>query len=296
MIEHEERAIPESERQMPVKFHFLFGEHGTSLDAAKFSEEFKRADIVAIEGVGWDDKHKAEIEGISEGKPMGVDSDFDSYQREELSVLFNSKKPILLIDVPAGDPLIAELVKSVIHEDEAQNDFEQGRFARSMQLYERYLIEHGEVEAKREQYVETQLVQLVQKEISENPKLQGIVNEKGFLDVAVSFGAAHTSLYHDLKNTGADADQKFGEQPFIFGFYAEALRRARLGLEIPDDLVAKALCEAVMQNHPLTAGKDTIIYREIIAKATTEEIKQFSMRLGRGENFDDLFETKTQAS
>jgi hypothetical protein len=122
-----------------------------------------------------------------------------------------------------------------------------------------------------------QLEPAIEKLLKENPNLR----QKSQLNVLMTLGTFHTGFFKLLRKKGTSVSREFSEMPYTFSFFNEAVRRARFGMEVSDELVAKALLEKFLLDRfgweiwQLTnlSYKTYLFVRILASQFTFDEIK-----------------------
>jgi len=100
----------------------------------------------------------------------------------------------------------------------------------------------------------------------------------------MTFGGAHTGLYHYLKGDNLKVQIGFIEKPYVYGYSTEISRRVLFGKEVPDALVCRAALSTVIENLlkmskiNLRKTPSTVLKkfsRECVGSFTDEEVINF---------------------
>jgi hypothetical protein len=288
--------IPKNENDLekqeypPIKLNFLYSGHEKSSEAMGFAHEIMKADIYITEAVGADESDRATLQKISDGVEPPIPST-DPFRNAELNILSFSKKPVLCVDIPRGHHLIEQFKKALEKEDKAATLFQNGSHKEGTDLFRESLIEHSAIQLEREQYIQSEIPKQVRQLLDKRPDIKEILSKKGFLDVTFSMGAGHTLMYSELKNSGADVKSSFSENPLIFDYYSEALRRIMRGMGVSDEVLVKALFERVIEINGIHI-ENIPRWRAYMKKFTIDEIEQLSKDLADGKITQDFFNKK----
>lgn len=278
-----EKALP------PLSIDIFYAPHCTSEDLKDFENRLRSSDIYIPEQCGWDEKVVDLMNKISHGE---IEEDFfrkateiegphdpDSFAKQELQVLYKSGKPITVIDVPAGHPIArryGELYAALEHE----RFLTSGRsFESALKEFKAIHREFSKLDKEREVYMLSQFKPKI-RELIENRK-ELFQKKKNVIRVLLSLGSSHTALYHAFKRGGENVSRSFPSKPYSFTFISEFIRRGQFGLEINNELAARALLQRYFYRyfsgdlHELTADSSKIIFliRKIISPFDFHEIR-----------------------
>lgn len=229
-----------------ISFNFFFSAHSTSKDYEGLEKAFGKSDIYIPESFLWKPETPEIYKKVSQGEmtPEAASKEFliGPKRRRELEIIYNSKKPILLADIPFSDE--TELLKAIEEDrlfDEAGNYFISGELEKSIQTYRLYINSRSESNRRREEKIKENLQYQIKEFIKENPLYQ----KKEKLKVLVRLGAVHTNLYKELKKESKKSKQfqfsrEFSQLPIVFARGEEMQRKNLLG---NDELVARAMVE-----------------------------------------------------
>lgn len=223
----------------PFSVDIYYSAHASAEDVKDLAKKFSEADIYIPEQMhskGTLDTYQKVSDGIMEpveaAKKMFGDSIQYGYALERLKIIYDSHKPINMVDLPIDHELIEEY-KELDHRPNLKN------FEEDLKKTEIYLQKAAEFEKKREEYMLSQLEPAIRESIENHPGLQ----DKKQLKVLLSLGAYHTGLFHDMKQKGYSVEREFGELPVSFGYAGEAMRKHSFDKKVDDDLVAKSMLE-----------------------------------------------------
>ena len=223
-----------------ISIEFHFSAHGTAEDLAHLVEMIHQADVYVPEAQGWSPKDKLELEAISRGELTPVQAGFKGKRLPEMEALYNSKKPILLIDTPKGHHTEKRYEESRTVADRAVNLFETGKFEQALLQAKRYAEARHYLLNQRDDHLRVQLQYQLQNLTGNFPQLR----EKPEIKVLVFLGAAHQAVYEMMERAGKyGVTAEFaGEQ--VFPTYIEIVRMRKEGeKKIPDIMYAKAVLE-----------------------------------------------------
>jgi hypothetical protein len=277
-----------------VSIEFIYALHRTARDMQKLRERIAGADIVTLEGSGWEKDQLKAWRDLSEGTvtpaqvfqkfEMSAASEEDRKWLEEYNIIYNSHKAIDTIDVPYGHPLsraIDDHLGTPIF-------FYDGDFEKALGSMRGYTKNWADIQKKRETYMLSRLKEVI--------KERALPDQKRELKIAI--GGVHTGMWHTLKSEGADARAEFSSMPFIFNNQDELLRRYLFGKSVDNELVASALLENIFLNQfgwPPTEDtqKAMLFFRKLVSQFTVSEIKETFEKL-RDRKFDERSKVWTE--
>jgi hypothetical protein len=104
----------------------------------------------------------------------------------------------------------------------------------------------GPIVRQREEYMLSMLVGGLVETVAEHPKLR----ERENVRALVTLGGNHTHVYHRLKHQHpkpAKARREFGRRPVIYSPHVSCLGAGQFGVEVTQDMTAKAYAELIAQ-------------------------------------------------
>lgn len=289
-----QREHPE-QKQPKIKIHIFFGTHGNEEDAEKLRGPIAKADIYIPERVGWSPNSMYAMEDVAQGRVdpdtvlrlQGKNSRQLTYGfvKRELEILYNSQKPVLIIDVPNENGINKKLTDIVFGEGNSLHAHNQPHFARVIKLMRESLKSFADTNISREDYMLVQLKRGIERILKENPHLE----QKNVVQALMFLGAAHTRVYHAMKRGGQGVTREFSSLPFVYDNYTEAFRRMMLGKEVSKELVA----------HVLLQQLTTTLLRGYLLSITSdnEKITRFLRAVGDKFAYDEIkniFESKRE--
>lgn len=282
-------GIEQKEEEPKIFYHFLYGSHITAEDFKKFKSVFAQCDIYVPEALAfdWASNDLAFLKNISEGSPNQQDLEkmekeikSNSAQGAVFSAIYNSKKPILFVDIAETDELVKKNEKNAEVGDNAINFFRNGDFKEAIKQIRLFVSNNAEFELAREEKIKENLKNKIQEFIKEHPERA----EKDELKVLITLGSYHTHLYQDIKRDGLTVFREFNELPDIFSSLDEAERRLIFKKEIDDEFLAHGLIEEILLDYldPLTSDSNKLIsvLRKISSRLDLETIKKISEKIG----------------
>lgn len=291
----------EQERWPELSFKFLFSAHGSGKETRKFEKLFERADVYAPEFIGLDAEDKVEIRKLSDGKvsleeflekftskykKYGAKKTFSTgrFFYEILKSLAGSKKPLMFIDMPNES---MENLANLEKLNDTVKQFEKGEFEQSVINLRKILQDLVDKNIiGREKFI----IESLKENAGELFTVYPEVASKKRLQILITFGSMHTTLYRDMKKAfpGADISREFNFMPYIYSTFHEAARRLMFGKPLDEETLAKSilgliLAVRVLQKlQPNNYEAAAIAERKIVSKLTIAEIKTISQRMGSG--------------
>ena len=286
-----EQKIEKLEKEPKISYHILYGPHVTSKDFEKLEEAFKKADVYIPEKLGYITDTLEYYNKLSQGelnpkemaKEFGIDS--GSHTLKQYQVIYNSKKPILFVDVPdVNQELMEECERNDDLNTESFKLFTQGMYDSAIEKMRKCVINDANFELKREELIKKNLKGRIAELIEDNPQLE----KKDKIRALLTLGALHTRIYHDLKKEGLSAFWEFARLPFSMDSTAEAIRRGMFskGKKPNEILLARGIVEPFLYNYYLDqkitddTSKVLMISRKIASKLNLKDIKKISERIG----------------
>lgn len=277
------------EKEPKISYHILYNPHATPKDLEKFPELFKEADIYIPETEGHDARMHNLLNMLSQGKcgPREVASRTwvreGSPQYKIYETIYNSKKPILFVDVPFDNELIKVSDRIDDLGRESLDLFRAGEFKPALKKIHKYIMDEADHELKREAIMKKNLKEKIGRFVKEYPELKSRDEIKALL----TLGAAHTRLYQDLKKENIPISREFSRQPFVFNHLLEALRRIMFAKNKKPDktMLARGIVDTFLGSYYLgSITKDTskvlAVSYKISSKLGLKDIKKISERMG----------------
>lgn len=302
--------VPEQGPTEPkISITIAFSYHRTAEDARWVAPLLKEADVFIPEGLRWDEKYLKIHQRVSSGllKPEQLAADpriegLDSFTLERLKMLFDSRKPVLFVDLPEGHPILQrEAVPTPSRNGIAQVESPPARSLEPYEQFEDFLaalvrdfLAIGKVRKDREDYILSQLNPAISKLWKQHPRLR----RQSELKVLLHIGSGHTLICSFLRRSGVGVVRKFDRLPVVFSYGLEILREAALNKEIDNDLAARAFLE--MEDRQALSLNDItsdiqarkILRRLILSQFSFEDAREIFGGMKRGQSFKDLFAAK----
>lgn len=280
-----------------ISMNFFYGPHENATDVEAFKEKLLECDIFIPEQVGWDAKSLELLRDVSRGaitqeqfnNLKAINKEFNA---AVLDLLYNSKKPIVFVDIPKEHKLTKELDR--LYQD-FKVKFPQTSFDEMVTFMENFLRKDDVINRQREDYMLIRMKSAIQTTIKEFPALQ----RRPSINILLTLGELHTRLYHILDKTALQTQREFKEMPVTFSIDSEVLRRYRFKREVDRDLLVKATFEYVIGDEverrisTVTSNLEKLhgFLRKIIEQFSEEEMRELGNNF-RKPIFSSLFLTK----
>ncbi len=270
------------EAEPKITVDFFFSGHNTAEDVSRLPEALKNADVYVPELAGWTKKTEQAINQVSQGKGR-LETQPGSIQEIEDSSLYNTKIPVVFIDIPKGHSLIKKIQDSVTKSKDAAIDFSYGNFDEAMEIEKKATTDMALAMKEREEFIADKL----KKELKTLTKKFPQLKNKADIRVLVQLGTAHTTVYRKLKPELESSKITLGQSPSVFGTSGEILRRLIKNPQdtINDDLYAKGMLENLISdffilNITSNTNKINWVSRKLVANLSTDQIRSFSKYMG----------------
>lgn len=269
--------------------------HRSAEDTKGLEEQFQKCDIYFPETFGWSPKYLNALRKLSDGQITpemalqeygGKDQFFYARDKDFFKIIYNSKKPIAFLDIPEGHPLVGRQ-----EENKVPNIHFGHNFVQELDPIRRYVEKFAGIEKERETYMVKQLQPQIQELLKTHPKLR----EKQEINVLISIGIAHASLYFNLRENYRTT-VKFGKEPLAFRYTEEAFSKNMSNEFLDDDLVARVATELTLfkGNKNLFYTNDSIndakSMRRLISKLNFDQIKNMFERARNVNEWESMFE------
>lgn len=293
MSERQSVEVPQpehKEHEPKINYHFLYSAHRTAEDFSNLEEAFKKADIYVPEVVGWTMQDQEDYQAVSDGEmlPEQFGHDVAGHRLQALRVMHDSKKPILLADLHLTDEITDEYKDIRNQGERALTAFTRGEFFESLKLLRVYVERSAKLQLKRENKIKENLDKRIKWFLEENPEYS---NNKE-LNVLIKLGSAHTTLYHKLKGEGRSVSREFKEQPEIYTFLNELVRKQLFNKTIDNELLARGIFDnfLIPNFYPITNNSNKAIWvsRKITSRLSLRDIKEISEKAGKNKGKIDI--------
>lgn len=281
-----------------ISVNIFYAPHESARDMEGLKKEFATCDIYMPEAHGWTETTLDILKRLSSGEmsPSEVAPDEDPVKQKKQrmidEMIFNSHKPIALIDVPDNHQIILD-EEDRRSQNNGKKIFHYGNFDQTLESL-RDVLKSESLDRERETYMLSQLKPQVEAILKEHPELK----DKQEIQVLLSLGADHTSIYHSLKEENIQVTRVFSENPFVYPFGLEVERRNVFGRPIENELVGQALTEILLwrafRPHledlaEQDTQKVTVFTRKLISVFSSDEIKNMFEGASKFEEWPALF-------
>lgn len=291
-----ESTVPKEVELPHLNVHILYAPHSTGTHWQGFEEKLASADIYIPELYGWTEENLNLLRSVSSGEitpnealPQLLHGEGDpmrGMKERQLQGLFNTHKPVTLIDVDENHPVV-----SYDNLLEVQGIVWKPKFTDTLDEVRRVVGEEARMIQERENAMLANLKPRVADVIAQHPELA----DKKDLTIFLTLGSNHTRVGHLLKDIeGVTASCSFGEDKRLAANAREvAQRRLMFGKEIDDTLAARVLLDDALRHGTLAyeleqASGDGLLVEEAIGVITSrfsrdeiEALFKRSMKMAR---------------
>lgn len=235
----------QKEKKLPkISLDIFYGTHNSTSDALAFKSHFAKADIFIPEGIGWSKKSLEAMRRVASGdsEVLARIGHVNNFSKAQLEMLYGSGKPVMLVDIPEGHPLLAEYFKMRDRSHDLADELWSSHKPLEMIIDQTRVNfrQQAELEKEREQYMLDNIEPQLCSALKKYPDLQ----KKKVLRPLMFLGAAHTGIYQSLSRGGVSVKRNFAEHPVSFPYAVEAIKKIYFGTEEPtDELVARSILE-----------------------------------------------------
>ncbi|MEK7580265.1 MAG: hypothetical protein AAB465_01460, partial [Patescibacteria group bacterium] len=250
-------------------------------DIESIEDLFEEADIYVPEAYAWTTEQKKYLEDLSQKKTK-----IHNYQNSALiylsSLIYNSKKPIIIADISEEDKEIINLNDAADEAGEQALDlFAKGKFSEAIQKARLYVVNSAKADLLREEEIKKNLEKEIKKILDNNPDYR----HKKELKILISLGSIHTHLYKDLKSKNINISRSFSQFPQIYLSIDEAIRKLAFGQECDDELLARSFIEDFLSESLKKLTKDTNkldrLTRKLSSQLNISDIREISENSGK---------------
>jgi hypothetical protein len=216
-----QRVIEEIQSIQPeVVFDVYYGSHHTFDQGKRLSNRITKSDLVIPEYGGWSPKLSQDFNAISQGQIIDVHH-LPLFYRGLLSALHKTNKPVKFIDYPTGSKKFEELYEAAKWLSHLEN---------IPYIGEGYVQKFAKVNDQKEEDVIAEIPGALLEFINENPELiKGKEEKNEPLKVLLFLGAAHTRIFHALKEASPKSTRTFDEKPLQFTPFETQVREVLFG-------------------------------------------------------------------
>lgn len=137
-----------------ISVNIFYSPHGTDKDFEGLDEQFRKSDIYIPEAFGWSPAYLGLLRAISAGKVspevvlkgLRINKNSEYYARDKklYELIYNSQKPIALVDLPENYPLIGRNESHRIPDINFRSDFDS-----TLESFRKNFKEWADVEVER---------------------------------------------------------------------------------------------------------------------------------------------------
>lgn len=273
------RKMLESKDLPPISIEILYAPHETAEDWKGFREALKRADVCVVECSGWSESYLKSLQNLSRGNlftylkkklERKVRGDYDDREKILIEEIYNSKKPVIIIDLPEGHPLVANRPPIEI--------ILQGTFEDMLGQLRAKLKQRAEYQRQREDYMIASLKTKLTELLEEFPELKG----KSKIRLLITIGGIHVNLFASIKERiTPNVERSYGNKPAGYDSSAKALMRYMLNREVSDELIARTLLghltdlQFYARNLTMNNHKAALFENKLVSFFSVSDIKNF---------------------
>ena len=273
-----------------IEVDFDLGLHVSKGDALRRRDKIRKADIILLEGAGWDHEVRDVLQKVSRNTMSHVAAvrqladriEGDDFIPELLRIMKKGKVFVHPFDIPNTHPafledfmagnLIAQLRKMF-------NRVPRLSFDDAFKAFDLYFRQDAQYHVVRENYAADTFPTLIKQALLEVPALQ---KKKDNIQVLVIWGSLHTSLEEKVKQRHPELTTSLSVTPMpqIFSLAEEYSRWVAIGMEVPSEVSKGAFYESLSlmlfncdpQIFNTEAG--TYLLRVAVASISTEEWRE----------------------
>ena len=247
--------IEQSERRAGprIEVEVFHSYHHTAEDVRGLPDFMRRIGIYVPEVVGWTPQKVDELNMISRGrvdkKVIRTTSHISEAQRAEHLALYGTKKPVTLVDLPAGYEAreneittrfnsLTLLARQIIHSP--QEGFRLD-FDSIMKSAQGMLTRKSDANLQRENHIIEAFEPAIIEVIDTHPQLQ----RKDTVTVGLQLGVYHTRVSGEL-GRNFPVRRTFAKKPVIFTPVDQAERTILAGKPLDQTVLAKAVLTSIL--------------------------------------------------
>ena len=277
-----------------VTIDVFYNKHRGAEETKGMEDQFQKADIYIPEVFGWTPEYLNDLRKLSNGdatpdevlQKMGEKNPhYYSRDKNLFNLIYNSKKPITVIDIPEGHPL-----------DDREREIKFPKiqfgsgFGQPLDSVREYIKKSSVMEKEREAYMFGQFEPKIQELINTHPELA----RRQQINALLSIGGAHMLLSNKLKNE-YQITKEFSAAPRIFLYKEEAMIRYMFGKPVDDELVARIVAEQLLSiaHNKLFVTDDSIgdvkSVRKLVSRFSFNDMKNMFERARDLDEWADSF-------
>ncbi|OGD83237.1 hypothetical protein A2165_00685 [Candidatus Curtissbacteria bacterium RBG_13_40_7] len=272
-----------------LDINIFYSRHVVGEDIKDLGRAFSECDLFIPETFKWHPASLQQFRELAAGEisPEQAASEgkfsFPSHDWAQNRLIYNSNKPIAIIDVPWDHPIVARAEEVKKNKQSAHDNLGKFDFMDSITAHKKALEMRALVETDREEYMVANLGEAVKDAVKNYSQLRG----KRRLKVLIEMGSFHTTVFRSLKNLGHMTTKEFSDSPVVYDLQDEVLRRYRFKRQVDDTLIARMIFgelvweilylfnkkRRLMLKKPATDKKLTIFVRAAASRFNFDEIK-----------------------
>ena len=274
--------------------NIFYSPHRSSEDMDGLADQFQKCDIYFPETFGWSPEYLDTLRKLSNGQvtpKMALQEYADTnpfiYARDKslFNIIYKSKKPIAFLDIPNSHSLVKLEKENKVPEIHFGSNFVQ-----VLDSVREYIKKAADIQRDRETYMLHQL----RPQIQELLKTHQTLREKQELNILISIGIAHTSLYRYLRKD-YQTMVKFGKKPMAARYGEEALSKHMFNENLDDDLIVRIVAEWTLSKghkklfYTNDSLKDAMRVRGLISRFSFDELKEMFEGAHDSNEWTDMF-------
>lgn len=287
------------EKTKKLNIDFFLAPHGEAQDISHLAEHFSQADVLVLESLHYSQQIEDIHNMVSRGEVSPEQLQADPLTTEILKIIFNTKKPVLLVDIPSGSPEDAKINEFDSDRKQARKEgnklFYDGKFDESL---EKRKTQVG-VEFQEKEFRESYILNALQTKIESFKKAHPEIENPDDLKILAHYGRAHLSLFRKAQQAGLAEVRHMNSRVSVLLSEDEILNRKFLGKEADNYLYARIILEnfvfLAMQKKPnLNNDQANWLTRKIVDGLNLDDIKEISNRMGQQTGTTDKFKALNQ--
>lgn len=262
-----------------IHTHFHFSRHYMESDAMLAHSHFQQTDLYAPEYQFWRPDVKKVFQEVSDGSlepekgVRQIDTVFPNHILGIFRMIYQSRKPILFLDLPMGmhpDPLCTGYIGSGEENANSNSTVEKirGRGWIKWKNMGKTLL--------REEFILKRIAPSVDQALDDYSHLIEKKKQSG-LRLLLTIGSTHRNMSHALRHCGAPVSRSFGEMSYLSDPAEEYFQRLIHGRTITNELVYKAYLTGILfKIFPAqeNATAEIVIIRRALQMFTSKELQQ----------------------
>lgn len=273
-------------KEPKISLDFFLAWHASGEDLSGLEDKIKEADVIMLEGAGWNKQTIEGYQGVSDGVAVPEEGNEAAIDRL-LKIIANTHKPIELIDIPENNSLWEEYSNLMVEGNKlkvkASNAFLRGNLQEAIVLEKEATELFSSTMAKREEFIKNKIKESIQ-------KLSFEFSDHDNIRVLVYLGIAHAPIFHDLRKenevSGLKIEIKRSKNKLksnIQSIFGEIYQRKYWDKTIDDITYARLFLEdmicSVLATDTISRDKVTAISREITDSFSMDDLSTLCKEL-----------------